>query len=182
MDDEVFVEVEYRADDFVRARRLALLQKLREVNAPQVALFAVAGALLTLFLAPEPFGRIFASAAGALAAMVGLLALAGWLRAGASKAMPIASAEIEVSDAGVVLKRDGKYVRLPWRELSWARRGLGVVVWFGRLSVVVPERALRADQIAALDGLLRAHEDELEGASGRRGGPAAPAEQHDERH
>jgi hypothetical protein len=175
MDDEVFVSVEYQDDDFVRMRRLALFGRLREANAGQIMLFVFVGAIGALFLAPDWIGRIFASAAGAMIAAMAFLVVWGWIRAAKPMKLPIERAAIEISSNGIVVKHGERYGRLGWRDFDSVSEGIGIFYWAGKITVVVPRRCLRDDQVKTLRALVAAHK----GSSG--GGTFSPAaEQHDQ--
>lgn len=175
MDDEVFVTVEYRDDDFVRVRRLMLLERLRATNTGQIVVFVLLGAVGMLFLAPDPLGRIFASAGGALVGLIGLLVAIGWFRAARPMKLPIEEASIEISSSGTVVKVANGYHRLRWRDFDGVREGLGVFWWSGKTAVIVPVRCLREKQLGTLRGLVRAYGGEVR--SDRGSAPAPPTEQ-----
>lgn len=177
MDDEVFVTVEYRDEDFVRMRRLMLRDRLRETNTLQIVIFAFVAAIGTLFLAPDPIGRLFASAAGALIALISVLVVVGWLRAASPMKLPIQRASMEISSAGIVVKSELGYFRARWRDFESVSEGLGVFWWAGKPGIVVPARSLRDDQRETLRGLVRAHASET---GSDRGGALAPAAEHDD--
>jgi hypothetical protein len=157
MDDEVFVTVEYRLEDFVRARRLALFTRFREANAPQLMLFVGVAAIGVLFFAPDPIGRIFASIAGAFIGLMAVLLVVGLVRTSRRTPLPLTKAAIEVSDTGIIVKNDGHYVRIAWRGFEQIARGQGIFFAMGQAAVVLPMRVLRRDQIRTLDALASAH-------------------------
>jgi len=169
MDDEVFVRVTYEPRDFIAARRLGLLARLRETNAFQLAGFlALAGAGI-YFFAPEGIGRFFASAAGALVIMLLLLFAFGWTRAAMVPAPETAELSMEISADGLVLKHEDRYARFPFRAFRHITYGQGVFAFIGDTTIVVPARTLRPDQIAAVRAIVRASESSL-----GDGTPAAP--------
>lgn len=163
MEDEVFVRVSYERGDFVAARQLGLLERLKETSAFQFAGFVFVAGAGVYFFAPDPFGRIFASLAGALVLFVGLIVGLGWYRATFAKVTMPKSTNLafEFSNDGVVLKGDEHYLRTRWKDFDRAAFGRGIFLLIGRASIVIPLRNLRADQIETLRTLAIAHEDEL---------------------
>lgn len=179
MDDEVFVTVKYRLGDFVGARRLALLTRFREANAPQLIVFGVVAAIGVLFFAPDPIGRIIASVIGALIGLIAVLLVLGFVRASRSTPLPMDEATLEVSDAGIVVKASGRYRRIAWRDFEHVARGQGVFFAMGKMAVVIPQRVLRKDQVETLAALVQAHAEEAGSVSGSDRTPPAPAEKND---
>src|SRR5581483_2043491 len=157
MDDEVFVEVKYEADDFVRARRLALTTRVREANAPQLVGLVLLGGAGALFFAPDPIGRIVASICGALVGLVAIIIVMGIVRASRPMAIPLADAAFELSDAGVVVKAQDNYARLDWKAFDGVAEGMGVFFCMGKTAIILPKRVLNADQIAILRAFAKSH-------------------------
>lgn len=157
MDDEVFVDVKYEQGDFVRARRLALVTRLRESNTPQIVALVGIGAVAALFLAPDPIGRIFASIAGALIGLMAILIAWGLLRASRPMKLPIEEAGFEISDVGVVVKAKDNYARIGWKSFESVVEGMGVFFCMGKTAVILPKRVMNDDQIAILRALMQPH-------------------------
>lgn len=188
MVDEVFVTVRYEARDFLRGARLGLLTKARDRGLVQLCVFLLVGIGGALFFAPASLGRFVAAAGGAVVGLAIVVFCWGWVNAKARLPPDLdGPVSVEVSDEGVTLKKDDGYVRLAWASFDRVTYGLGVFMLFGRQSVLIPRRALRADQLDTLRALMLAHEDDV----GREPPTAAPsgddaarpaaAEKHDER-
>lgn len=188
MVDEVFVTVRYQARDFLRGARLGLLTKARDRGLVQLCVFLLVGIGGALFFAPALIGRFVAAAGGAVVGLAIVVFSWGWVNAKARLPPDLdGPVAVEVSDEGVTLKKDDGYVRLAWASFDRVTYGLGVFMLFGRQSVLIPRRALRADQLDTLRALMLAHEDDV----GREPPAAAPsgddaarpatAEKHDER-
>jgi hypothetical protein len=157
MDDEVFVDVKYEPRDFVGARRLALLTRVREANTPQIVGLVGIGAVVALFLAPDPVGRIFMSIAGAFIGLVVILILWGLLRASRPMPVPFAEAGFEISDTGVVVKAKDNYARIGWKSFDGVVEGMGVFFCMGKTGVILPKRVMNDDQIAIMRAFMRSH-------------------------
>jgi hypothetical protein len=157
MDDEVFVDVKYEPDDFVGARRLALITRVREANTPQIVGIVAVGALAALFLAPDPFGRIFMSIAGAVIGLIAILIVWGLLRASRPMPLPLDEAGFEISDTGVVVKAKDNYARLGWKSFDGVIEGMGVFFCTGKTAVILPKRVMNDDQIAIMRAFMRSH-------------------------
>jgi len=179
MDDEVFVTVTYEPQDFVDARRLALLARARQTNVFQLAAFVTLGGVGLYFFAPGTIGRIFASLAGALVMMVLLLVGAGWLRAAGMPPPKDAPEEssFEISDEGVVMKVEDRYRRVPWSAFDRVSYGQGVFAFMGKATAILPTRFLRPDQIEQVRLLALSHEHEMGASDGEA--PPASAEEND---
>jgi hypothetical protein len=174
MDDEVFVEVAYEPRDLVAARQLGLITRIRDTHVVQFGGFVLLAGAGVLFFAPDPIGRIVASLAGALAGLVVVLVTYGWFRATYAPVRMDKAEElaIEVSDEGVVLKSEDRYMRLHWSDFERIAFGRGVFALMGRATVVIPARILREDQIETLRTLATAHEAEV-GSSSLGASPSA---------
>lgn len=178
MDDEVFVTVDYRDDDFVRVRRLMLFDRLRHTGTFQIAAIVAIGGIGALVILPDPFGRVLASAAGALIGLIAILLLMGWFRAARPMKLPIDRAAIEVSSDGVVLKATDRYARARWRDFEKVSVGFGIFWWVGKsLAVIIPARCLREDQKKTLRALVGVHASETRSDSSSA--PATAAEKDD---
>lgn len=157
MDDEVFLDVKYEADDFVRARRLALITRVRDGNAPQLIGLVLLGGAGALFFAPDPIGRIVASICGALVGLVAIIIVMGLVRASRPMELPMTDAGFELSDAGVVVKAKDNYARLGWKAFDTVAEGMGVFFCMGKTAIILPKRVMNADQIAILRALAKSH-------------------------
>jgi hypothetical protein len=157
MDDEVFVQIEYQPRDFVAARQVGLIARVRETNVLQLGSFVFLGALGVLIFAPDPIGRIIAALAGSLIGLAILVMVYGWIRATTAplpKNRPKGMA-LEISNEGVVVKSDERYMHLRWSDFERIAFGRGIFALMGKVFIIVPARSLRDDQMETLRSLAK---------------------------
>ena len=174
--NEVYASFTYEPADYVRARRLLLLQRVSESGAPRLLAMVFALALLARIAMPPWLSYLLAGLEGLFVALIGLGVAVAWARA-AQGATPATKVDLSVSDDGVSLRRGRSHVHVEWRSFRRYAKGFGVYVLEAEQGpIVVPSRALSEGERAAFEALLEAHPAK---PSDRRAEPGAPSEEDD---